>query len=100
MAGILAGACLAVQAAPVTYLVTDNTVTSFAQMVNSSAAASFLAVAGNLNAVDFESSVPANLTIIGGTTTNDSGCGALCGFNTTANGSFFQSAHLRNGINA
>jgi hypothetical protein len=92
VAGILAGACLAAQAAPVTYLAADNNVSSLAQMVNSTAAAaSFLAVAGNLNTVDFESPLPANLTISGGTTTNNSGCGALCGFNTTAGGAFFRS---------
>jgi hypothetical protein len=92
IAGILSGACLAVQAAPVTYLAADNNVSTLAQMVNSTAAAaSFLAVAGALNTVDFESPLPANLTITGGSTTNNSGCGALCGFNTTAGGAFFRS---------
>ena len=92
IAGIFSSACLAAQAAPVTYLGADNNVTSLAQMVNSSAAAaSFLAVAGSLNTVDFESALPSNLAITGGTTTNSSGCGALCGFNTTAGGSFFYS---------
>ena len=46
---------------------------------------------GALNVVDFESAIPAGLTITGGTTTNNSGCGALCGFNTTAGGAFFTS---------
>ena len=92
IAGILSGACLAVQAAPVTYLAADNNVSTLAQMVNSTAAAaSFLSVAGALNTVDFESPLPANLTITGGSTTNNSGCGALCGFNTTAGGAFFRS---------
>ena len=87
---ILSSACLSAHATPVTYLAADNNVSSLAQMVNSSAAAaSFIAVAGNLNTVDFESSVPANLTISGGSITNDSGCGALCGFNTTAGGAYF-----------
>lgn len=77
-------------AAPVTYLAADNNVTTLAQMVNSTAAAaSFLAVAGSLNTVDFESALPANLTITGGSTTNG-GCGAVCGFNTTSGGSFFR----------
>lgn len=91
-AGILAGACLAAQAAPVTYLAADNSVSSLAEMVNSTAAAaSFLAVAGNLNTVDFESALPANLTITGGTTQSQNvGCGAVCGFNTTAGGSLFR----------
>jgi hypothetical protein len=61
-------------------------------MVNSTAAAgSFLSIAGSLNTVDFESSAPANLSISGGSITNNSGCGALCGFNTTAGGGFFVS---------
>jgi hypothetical protein len=89
---ILSGASLAAQAAPVTYLGGDNSVSSLAQMVNSTAAAAaFLSVAGNLNTVDFESALPANLTITGGVTTNNSGCGALCGFNTTAGGQYFRS---------
>jgi hypothetical protein len=89
--GVLSSALFAAHAAPVTYLAADNNVSSLAQMVNSSAAAaSFLSVAGSLNTVDFESPLPANLTITGGTTTNDSGCGAVCGFNTTAGGAFFR----------
>jgi len=92
VAGLLSSACLAVQAAPVTYLAADNNVSSLAQMVNSTAAAaSFLSVAGALNTVDFESPLPANLTITGGTTTNNSGCGALCGFDTTTGTGFFRS---------
>ncbi len=63
---------------------------SFAQMINAqAAAASFLAVAGSLNVVNFESAIPANLTITGGSTTNTS-CGAVCGFNTTASGQYFR----------
>lgn len=76
-------------AAPITYLGADDNVSSLAQMTNSqAAAASFLAVAGALDTVDFESPLPTNLTVTGGTTTSNSGCGALCGFNTTAGGSF------------
>ena len=91
IAGVLSSACLAAHAAPVTYLAADNNVTTLAQMVNSTAAAaSFLAVAGALNTVDFESPLPANVGITGGGTTNNSGCGALCGFNTTAGGAFFR----------
>jgi hypothetical protein len=44
-----------------------------------------------LNTVDFESPLPANLTITGGTTTNNSGCGALCGFDTTTGTGSFRS---------
>jgi len=92
IAAALAIAGVAAQAAPVTYIAGDNNVSSLAQMVNSqAAAANFIAVAGSLNVYDFESPIPANLTISGGTTTNNSGCGALCGFNTTAGGSFFRS---------
>lgn len=91
IAGMLSSVCLAAQAAPVTYLGSDNSVSSLAQMVNSqAAAASFLSVAGALNTVDFESALPANLTITGGSTTNNSGCGALCGFNTTSGGAFMR----------
>ena len=90
IAGLLSSSCLAAHAAPVTYLGSDNSVSSLAQMVNATAAnASFLSVAGALDTVDFESPLPANLTITGGTTTNNSGCGALCGFDTTSgSGSF------------
>ena len=63
-------------------------------MVNSAAAAaSFDAVAGAISIVDFESALPANVTISGGTTTSNSGCGALCGFNTTAGGANFRSVY-------
>jgi hypothetical protein len=92
IAGILSSACLTANAIPVTYLAADDNVSSLAQMVNSTAAnAAFLAVAGNLNIVDFESPLPVNLTITGGTTTNNSGCGALCGFNTTSGGAYIRS---------
>jgi hypothetical protein len=90
--GFLSSACILANAAPITFLAADDNVASLAQMVNSTAAsASFLSVAGNLNIVDFESSLPANLTITGGTTTNASLCGSLCGFNTTSGGEFFRS---------
>lgn len=83
--------CGVANATPVTYIASDNNVSSLAQMVNSQAAeASFLSVAGNLGIADFESPLPANLTITGGTTTNNSGCGPLCGFNTTPSGAFFR----------
>jgi len=87
----LFGFCAVAGAAPITYLAADNAVSSLADMVNSqAAAASFLSVTGPLNIVDFESALPANLTITGGTTTDNSGCGALCGFNTTPGGSFMR----------
>ena len=78
------------RAQAVTYLGSDNAVSSLAQMTNAqAAAASFLAVAGSLNVVDFESALPVGLTITGGNTAN-SNCGAVCGFNTTAGGSFYR----------
>jgi hypothetical protein len=58
-------------------------------MLNAQAAnASFLSVAGALNTYDFESALPANLTVTGGSTVAGSSCGALCGFNTTLGGTF------------
>lgn len=91
LAGALSAMCAAAYASPVTYLAADNNVSSLAQMINSTAkAAQFKAVAGNLNVVDFESPVPADITITGGSTTNNSGCGALCGFNTTPGGQYFR----------
>lgn len=91
LAGILSAAAISAYAAPVTYLASDNNVSSLSQMVNSTAeAAAFNAVAGNLNVVDFESPVPGDITITGGSTTNNSGCGALCGFNTTPGGAYFR----------
>lgn len=90
LAGALSAMGLSAYAAPVTYLASDNNVSSLADMVNSTAkAAEFLSVAGDLNTVDFESAVPSDVTISGGTITNNSGCGALCGFNTTSGGAYF-----------
>lgn len=91
LAASLTAACMSAQAVPVTYIGADNNVTSLAQMVNSTAAAaSFDSVAGSISVVDFESALPANLNITGGSTTNNSGCGPLCGFNTSAGGSMFR----------
>jgi hypothetical protein len=91
LAGVLSAMCASAYAVPVTYLAADNNVSSLAQMINSTAkAAEFSAVAGSLNLVDFESPVPADVTITGGSTTNNSGCGALCGFNTTPGGQYFR----------
>lgn len=79
--------------AQTTYLGADNSVSSLAQMVNSVAARdNFISVAGNLNLYDFESAIPSNLTITGGTTTGNGGggCGAVCGFNTSPGGALFR----------
>ena len=60
-------------------------------MINSAGAATaFQAAAGSLGTVDFESSLPGDISIGGGTTTNNAGCNFLCGFNTTAGGAFFR----------
>ncbi|MCO4098085.1 PEP-CTERM sorting domain-containing protein [Gemmatimonas sp.] len=91
LAVALATGASVASAQAVTYIGGDNNVSSLAQMVNAQTArGNFLAAAGNLNVFDFESAIPANLTISGGTTTNNSGCGALCGFNTTTGGQFFR----------
>lgn len=91
----LSVASLGAQAVPVTYIAADNGVSSLAQMVNSTAkAAEFLAVAGALNVYNFETPVPANLTITGGITTTIGSTPCVsdpnCGFNTSPSGSFFR----------
>jgi len=73
-----------------TYLGADNGVSSLAQMTNSVAAeTAFAAAAPGLNIITFESGLPAGVGASGGSITNNSGCGALCGFNTTAGGQYF-----------
>jgi len=80
------------QAALTTYVGADDNVSSLAQMTNSlAAAASYDAATPGSTIVDFESALPASVTITGGNITNVSGCGALCGFNTTALGANFLS---------
>jgi hypothetical protein len=77
-------------AAPITFLDADDNVSSLAEMVNSSAALNdFLAVTGSIDSFGFETSIPANLTVTGGSIVSVGSCGALCGFNTTAGGSNF-----------
>lgn len=80
------------QAAIVTYIGADNNVSSLAQMTNSVAAATaFDAATVGSNTITFETALPAGVSISGGSTTNNSGCGALCGFNTTLGGQNFLS---------
>ena len=80
------------QASLVTYIGADDNVNTLAGMVNSAAArASFTAATAGATTVDFESALPSGLTIAGGSITNVSGCGALCGFNTTSGGANFLS---------
>jgi PEP-CTERM motif len=91
---LLLGVSLVANAVPVTYIGSDNNVSSLSQMVNSqAAAANFTSIAGSLGIYDFESAVPANLMINGGATSTDSGCGVLCGFNTSTGGAAFRSLY-------
>jgi len=78
------------QAGLVTYLGGDNAVTDLSQMTNSQAAeASFAAAVPGASLITFETALPSGVTISGGSITNTSLCGALCGFNTTPGGAFF-----------
>ncbi|MEP4892000.1 MAG: PEP-CTERM sorting domain-containing protein [Aliiglaciecola sp.] len=79
--------------APITYIGADDAVSSFGEMINAQAAASdFFDVTGAIDVFDFESAIPANLTITGGSTVSSS-CGAVCGFNTTVGGSFWRNVN-------
>lgn len=79
-------------AALVTYTGADNSVSSLAQMTNSAAAAaSFLAAVPSASVIDFESALPTGVSIVGGSITSSSGCGPLCGINTTSGGRNFLS---------
>jgi hypothetical protein len=78
------------QASVVTFTGFDNTVSSLAQMTNSVAAeAAFGAAVPGASTITFETPLPSNVNISGGSITNNSGCGALCGFNTTPGGQSF-----------
>jgi hypothetical protein len=77
-------------AAIVTYIGADNSASSLATMPNSVAAATLFGVAvPTANTITFESALPVGVSISGGSITNNSGCGSLCGFNTTVGGSNF-----------
>lgn len=78
------------QAAQVSYIGYDDSVSSLAEMTNSVAAqSSFISAASPNGLIDFESALPSGVTITGGSTTNISSCGPLCGFNTTSGGQYF-----------
>jgi len=63
---------------------------SLATSPNATAAAAAFDAATTTTLVDFESPLPADLSIPGGNITNVSGCAAsLCGYNTTSGGSDF-----------
>jgi len=92
---LISGFANQAKAAIVTYSGADNAVSSLAQMTNSTAAeASWAAAVPGATVITFETSLPAGVGVSGGSTTSSSGCGALCGFNTTSGGSFF---YLLNG---
>jgi hypothetical protein len=84
------------QAAIVTYTGADNNVSSLAQMTNSAAAAAaFESAVPGASVITFEGPLPGGVSISGGSITNFSGCGSLCGINTTPGGQNFLS--LRGG---
>jgi hypothetical protein len=78
----------AVQAAVVTYAGLDIGQVAPVGTNSSAAQASFLAAAGSVSVIDFESALPTGVSISGGTIlTATGGCGfALCGGNTTLGG--------------
>ena len=84
-------AAASANAAVVPYTGSDDDVASLSAMPNSVAVSNlFNAATPGRTLVDFESALPAVLTISGGSTTNVSGCGALCGFNTSSGGANFR----------
>ncbi len=78
-------------AALVTYTGADHSIATVANLLNSSAAAAaFDAATGPMSILTFESGVPAGVSITGGgSITNNSSCGALCGINVTPSGENF-----------
>lgn len=100
---------LSANAAIITYVGADNGASSSATLLNSNAAAAaFDAAAPSSSLIDFESPLPAGVSIVGGTIKNAPSCSPnLCGFNTTAGGAFFLEAfggtitfNFANAINA
>src|ERR1019366_7378190 len=88
LAALAVTAAVSVQAAPITYIGYDNNVSSLAGMTNSVAtAASFDTAVPGASLITFETPLPSDVTIVGGSIINHSICGALCGFNTTPGGS-------------
>jgi hypothetical protein len=79
-------------AARIDFIGADAGAASFAAMVNSqAAAASFNSAAGSLSVIDFESPLPAGVSIAGGSTINTTSGFALFGDNTTVGGDFYRS---------
>jgi hypothetical protein len=89
---LTAAGTVSLQAAPILFTGADNAVSSLAQMVNSQAAAASwtAAVVSGIHIITFETALPAGVSLTGGgVITSNSGCGALCGFNTTSGGANF-----------
>ncbi len=88
----ISGFATQAKAGLITFVGGDNAVTSLSQMTNSLAAeASWAAAVPGASVITFETALPAGVSLSGGTITNNSGCGALCGFNTTPGGAYFYS---------
>ena len=88
---VISGLSGEAKAALVTYTGADNAVSNLAQMTNSVAAeTSWAAAVPGASVITFEVALPGGIGVSGGSTTNNSGCGALCGFNTTSGGSMFR----------
>lgn len=77
---------------PIVYSGADAGASSFAAMTNSQAArAAFdLATGGPLSIIDFETPLPAGVSVSGGATTNVSSGFALFGDNTTVGGEYYR----------
>jgi hypothetical protein len=92
-AGVGLSLALAVPAvaSPVTFAGFDAGAGSLATAPTATAAAAaFNAATGGLPVINFESSLPAGVSISGLNVTNSSGCpNPLCGYNTTSGGSMF-----------
>jgi hypothetical protein len=88
VAAAIALAGSAAFAAPTVYAGYDNSVSAIGANA-AAAAAAFNGAAPGTSVIDFESSVPPAVSISGGSVTNNSGCGSLCGFNTTPGGQYF-----------
>jgi len=88
----ISGFATQAKAGLITFVGGDNAVTSLSQMTNSLAAeAAWAAAVPGASVIDFETAVPVGVGLSGGTVTNNSGCGTLCGFDTTPGGAFFYS---------
>jgi hypothetical protein len=90
--GAIALAAGVATAAPIVYTGYDSGASSLGAAPNATAAAAaFDAAVSGATVVTFETSLPSGFSFVGGTVTSTAQCAAaLCGFNTTPGGSFFQ----------